>query len=121
MVKRGVNGLGTEQRCIIAGISVEVVRFGIHSASDLVMLTAEMRLDRLRLMLKLLHSNLLVSAIGPEVNVLRLKKSVALGWIDQLSIGSLDMLHCRATVASVHAVSHLSWIRLSCNCIVHLG
>ena len=121
MVKRGVNGLGTEQRCIIAGISVEVVRFGIHSASDLVMLAAEMRLDRLRLMLKLLHSNLLVvSAIGPEVNVLRLKKSVALGWIDQLSIGSLNMLLCRA-IASVHVVSHLSWIRLSCNCIVHLG
>ena len=37
------------------------------------MLTTEMRLDRLRLMLKLLHSNLLVSTIGPEINVLRLK------------------------------------------------
>ena len=66
-MKRGVNRLGTEQRCIIAGISVEVFRLGIHCTSDLVMLTAEMRLDRLRLMLKLLHSNLLVSAIGSEV------------------------------------------------------
>ena len=73
MVKRRVDGLGTKQRRIVAGISREVVCLGIHCTSDLVMFTAEMRLDRLRLMLKLLHSNLLVSAIGPKINMLRLK------------------------------------------------
>ena len=77
MMKRGVNGLGTVQRIIVAGFSMDILSLDVHRTSDLcIMLAAEMWLYWLRLMLKLLHSNLLVSAIRPKINVLWLKQKL---------------------------------------------